>query len=341
MTFKRRLWNTISLTILISLVVLNTSIALTIFDSMFFDSHSKDEIILSISLTILFPFILFIFQSFFKKEYPDQEKTTKHPKLKALSWILLLLLPVSIICRSELLGLLGLLLLPVFWVWIIIKLKNNYGKKAVIISFFLLLIFALFLCNTSFTFCPSDRPLKHYYECGHSGGCRSCDERASLNLKDPEDCTKLCPNRYSDGYQCHYVVESCPANAPLKKIGIGWLGENSALIYQYKEEQDCYSCDDPRGLMVANCDVCPDRQELKTTYGKVCALKTCPEQQPLRDVNYGDCHSCDEKNSFKVENAEDCTKLCPERQLSAYGWCDLKEDREEKNEIYENAWFRK
>lgn len=151
MTFKIRLWNTIALTILIFLVRLHSAPLLKDLDSLTIQIYK-------LSLLVVFiPFVLFIIQLtlhyLLKKDYPVQDRKIRHPILRIVGWITILL-STFLVCFLDYLGdkqgltyvilslgvSLGLLyVMPLYWLWIIKELKDNYGIKMGLGSFFLIL----------------------------------------------------------------------------------------------------------------------------------------------------------------------------------------------------------
>jgi len=330
MTFKRRLWNTITLTILFFLVVLYSILLLALFVE-----HIEHFPLLLPLIIVLMPFFCFTFQTafhyLFKKDYPVQEKPIKNRKLRTFIWIFQVFPFVFLVLKLRTIFLFSMLFIPAFWMWIIVEFKNNYGKKTMIYSFAFILI-TLIYSYISLESCPSDSPLRNHFPCGHLGGCYSCDEKSSVLLSNPDDCTNICPNRYSDGYRCHFVIESCPEDLPLKRVGEGLFErEGEGLLGKVedsyeKKEPVCTSCDETKALEVANCQDCPNRQNYKSIWGPRCVLKTCPKEMPLR-ADDGACVSCDD---YQIISAFNCS-VCPNRvelkkpYYNAAGRCVLKE----------------
>ena len=161
MTFKKRLWSTITLTILIFLIRLNSAPLLRVFGYTF----SKAVNIYDLSLLVVFiPLSLFIIQSIlhylFKKEYPVQDRKIKHPVLCVLGYIIILVATILFYFLDYLdrtmhsdyitsiliiIGLGILFLMPFYWIWFIKELKANYGTPIGICSFcFVLMILILY-----------------------------------------------------------------------------------------------------------------------------------------------------------------------------------------------------
>lgn len=308
MTFKKRLWNTITLTILIFLVRLHSAPLLGRLDF----STSEVSKIYNLSLLIVcVPFLLFVIQSIFyylfKKDYPVQNRAIKHPVLRILGWIIIIA-PVALYyflnyqdrrmhsdggyILSAMVAFGFLFITPLYWLWIIKELKDNYGTKTGI-GTFLLILFGFFIYAHFSTSCPADKPLKSY------NGCHACDELETISMNHPEDCTKFCPERYRDRYDCLFATKSCPEDKPLKRVGRNVImGQNFE-----KGESDCYTCDEMKDLRVSNCYDCPNR-EMK---GESCVLKECPKEFPLRDKHNGKCISCDVLEGVSVDNCGVCS----------------------------------
>ena len=236
MTFKRRLWNTIILTLLIFLVYLRSESFLRelLWKLPRFSQSEISTLFNLLSWIVFIPFVLFTIQTILhyllKKEYPVQKKTINHPALQIFGWAIIITtslaairMPKSVAGMMFFLFLYNpnsniwtlidfgiLFILALYWFWIIKELKGNYGVKTGVGSFLLPLV-CVCIYVFFFTSCPVDKPLKNYYY-----GCLSCDNLNNIKLIHPEDCTKLCPNREQTESGCQ--LKDCPSEAPIRNL---------------------------------------------------------------------------------------------------------------------------
>ena len=119
--------------------------------------------------------------------------------------------------------------------------------------------------------------------------CHSCDEKRPIGIVN--QCS-ICPNRVKISNGSCGIIANCPGDKPLKG-----------------EDGECYSCDDPEGIFVLDCSVCPNRKIIRGH----CSLSTCPVDKPMRE-EFGNCSSCDMLKYIPFI-AEDQCALCPNRKV--------------------------
>ena len=136
-----------------------------------------------------------------------------------------------------------------------------------------------------------------------TGRCFSCDY-INYAYTNSQNCVSSCPNRVYDGQICTLGLGQCPEN----------------YVLQDRRDRRCLRCDSPSSIephRINNGDcvsLCGDLREIKTFTGTnnipytVCALKTCPNDTPIRGYQ-GQCIGCGIDTSF-VLSEDECYK-CP------------------------------
>ena len=145
--------------------------------------------------------------------------------------------------------------------------------------------------------CPDSKPLKEW---GLGNKCYSCDEPGRIDNNN--DCERVCNGlhgramRIVKSFDC--VLETCPANAPLRDT----FGS-------------CYSCDyDDPVATDEGCSVCKNR---KVEDGN-CVIADCTNR-PLIDAD-GKCYPCITENEVAVEKGK-CSSICSNR-MEVDSWTD-------------------
>ncbi len=144
--------------------------------------------------------------------------------------------------------------------------------------------------------CPTDKPLMDKF-----GECHACDEDIFV-YTDDMPCSEICPNRQSSNKKCFIP---CPADKPIKAY-----------------DGTCHSCDETSVFETADCEKCANREQLPIGHVRfVCALKSCPDEQPLRNPILGSCFACDDGGEVYI--GLNHKSVCPNRTITEEGYSIL------------------
>lgn len=161
------------------------------------------------------------------------------------------------------------------------------------------------------------------------GSCYSCDSDYPVHLNENDKCSEICPHRkLNEEGECIHT-DACGfgkfKNKPLTlSDGTCAACNHPALPIIIKEGTPCH-------------EVCPNNELYEGEYtwrrkGESVCRPKCPPNKPLLSHD-AKCFSCETAEELSIAISEECSSLCPNRELNRYSWCVQKKTGEKPLKI--------